>query len=201
MINSIFCYVIHLFISFRVSSLALGRWTIWASSIVSNPWWRHQMETFYALLALCRGNPPVSDGFPSQRPVARRFDVFFDQRLHKKLNKQSRCGWFETPSRSIWRHCNAKMGFLKRSSKPFLIWDVPMAKIVDKGILQESIVSEIPIHVYHGLFAPNNSKETPILDVLWVSAVRSYSGWRFTFEFTVLCVVSCCMVPPYIGSI
>ena len=27
-------------------------------------WWRHQMETFSALLALCEGNPPVNGGFP-----------------------------------------------------------------------------------------------------------------------------------------
>ena len=27
-------------------------------------WWRHQMETFSALLALCEGNPPVTGGFP-----------------------------------------------------------------------------------------------------------------------------------------
>ena len=32
-------------------------------------WWRHQMEIFSALLALCEGNPPVTGGFPSQRPV------------------------------------------------------------------------------------------------------------------------------------
>ena len=27
-------------------------------------------------------------------------------RLNKRLNKPSRCRWFETPSRSPWRHCN-----------------------------------------------------------------------------------------------
>ena len=27
-------------------------------------WWRHQMETFYALLAFCEGNPSVTGGFP-----------------------------------------------------------------------------------------------------------------------------------------
>ena len=32
-------------------------------------WWRHQMEAFPALLALCEGNPRVTGGFPSQRPV------------------------------------------------------------------------------------------------------------------------------------
>ena len=34
------------------------------------------------------------------------FDVFFDLRLNERLNKQSRCQWSETPSRSLWRHCN-----------------------------------------------------------------------------------------------
>ena len=64
------------------------------------------METFSALLALCEGNPPVTGGFPSQRPVTRSFDIFFDLRLNKRLSKQSICRWFETPSRSLWRHCN-----------------------------------------------------------------------------------------------
>ena len=44
--------------------------------------------------------------FPAQRPVTQSDQVFFDLRLNKPLNKQS-CGWwFETPSRSSWRHCN-----------------------------------------------------------------------------------------------
>ena len=29
-------------------------------------WWRHQMETFSALLAICAGNSPVTGEFPSQ---------------------------------------------------------------------------------------------------------------------------------------
>ena len=37
------------------------------------------------------------------------FDVFFDLRLNKWLSKQSRRRWFETPSRSLWRHCNVKL--------------------------------------------------------------------------------------------
>ena len=67
------------------------------------PWWRHQMETFSALLA----NPPVTGGFPSQRPVTRSFDVFVDLHLNKQLSKQSRRQWIETPSRPLWRQCNA----------------------------------------------------------------------------------------------
>ena len=69
-------------------------------------WWRHQMEIFSALLALCEGNPPVTGGFPSQRPVAQSVDVFLDVHLNKRLRKQSKWWWFETPWRSLWRHCN-----------------------------------------------------------------------------------------------
>ena len=35
------------------------------------------------------------------------FDVFFDLRLNKRLSKESWGSWFETPSRSLWRHCDA----------------------------------------------------------------------------------------------
>ena len=69
-------------------------------------WWRHQIETFSALLALCAGNSSVTGEFPSQRPVTQSFDVFFDLRLNKRLSKQSWGWWFETPPRSLWRHCN-----------------------------------------------------------------------------------------------
>ena len=44
--------------------------------------------------------------FPTQRPVTRSFDVFFDLRLNKQLSKQPWGWWFETPSWSLWRHCN-----------------------------------------------------------------------------------------------
>ena len=81
--------------------------------VFSCSWWRHQMETFSTLLALCVGNSPVPGEFPSQRPVTRSFDVFFNLCLDKRLSKQSWGWWFETPSRSLSRHCNA-MGQVTR---------------------------------------------------------------------------------------
>ena len=69
-------------------------------------WWRHQMETFSALLAICAGKSPVSGEFPAQRPVTRSFDVFFDVRLIKRLSKHSRGWWFGTLSHPLWRHRN-----------------------------------------------------------------------------------------------
>ena len=49
------------------------------------------------------GNSPVTGEFPSHRPVTRSFNVFFDLHLNKRLSKQSRRRWFETPSLSLWR--------------------------------------------------------------------------------------------------
>ena len=69
-------------------------------------WWRHQMEKFSALLAICAGNSPVSGEFPTQRPVTRSFDVYFDLRPDKRLSKQLWGWWFETLSHSLWRHRN-----------------------------------------------------------------------------------------------
>ena len=44
--------------------------------------------------------------FPTQRPVTRSFDVFFDLGLNKRLSKQPWGWWFETPSWSLWPQCN-----------------------------------------------------------------------------------------------
>ena len=69
---------------------------------------------FSVLLALCAGNSQVTGEFPTQRPVTRTFDVFFDLYLNKRLRKQS-WGWrFEMPSRPLWRHCNV----IKLTEKP-----------------------------------------------------------------------------------
>ena len=73
-------------------------------------WWRHQMETFPALLAICAGNSTVSGEFPAQRPVTPSFDVLFDQRPNKRLSKQSWSWQFETHSSPLWRHSNVGTG-------------------------------------------------------------------------------------------
>ena len=85
-------------------------WQWWAAvwCVSETTWWRHQMETFAASLAICAGNSPVPGDFPTQRPVTRSFDVFFDLRLNKRLRKQSGGWWFETLSRPLRRHCNKK---------------------------------------------------------------------------------------------
>ena len=86
----------------------LSKWQIPVQLVmkISSAWWRRQMETFSALLALCPWNSPVTGEFPTQRPVTRSFDVFYDLRLNKHLSNQSWGWWFETSSRPLWRHYN-----------------------------------------------------------------------------------------------
>ena len=75
---------------------------------VSETWWRHQMETFSALLAICAGNSPVPGEFSTQRPVTWSFDVYFDLHPDKRLSEKSWGWWFETLSHPLWRHRNGE---------------------------------------------------------------------------------------------
>ena len=40
------------------------------------------MEPFFALLALCAGNSPVTGEFLAPKPMTRSFDLFFDMHLN-----------------------------------------------------------------------------------------------------------------------
>ena len=68
-------------------------------------WWRHQMETIVALLALCEGSHRSPMDSPHKSQWRGAF-MFFYLRPNKRLSKQSRRPWFETPWCSLWRHCN-----------------------------------------------------------------------------------------------
>ena len=66
--------------------------------------WEH-FPRYWPFVRGIHWSPVNSPG--SQRPVARSFDVFFDLRLNKRMSKQPRRRWIETPSKhSLWRHCN-----------------------------------------------------------------------------------------------
>ena len=99
------------------------------------------METFSPLLAICAGNSPVTDEFPAQRPVNRNFGVFYDLRLNKRLSKQSRSWWFETPSRPLWCHCNEYQSTFAAPKFPRII-----------RLLNTSFVGLSGIVIYHTLF-------------------------------------------------
>ena len=99
-------------------------------------WWRHQMEIICALLSLCAGNSPGTGEFSSQRPVTRNFDVSFDLRPNKWLSKQPRCRWFETPSRSLWRHCSDLLPKIPSSRRRvcILIWPANVITLLARAL-------------------------------------------------------------------
>ena len=89
--------------------------------------------------------------FPTQSPVTRSFDVFFDLRVNKRLSKQSR-GWlFETPVSSLWRHCNGS-------------WNVSMCQCkfpIDNVLVEVYLLSETLIyHTNKEIYA------TPKLEII-----------------------------------
>ena len=87
----------------------IDTWTKWPTSLQTTfwcAWWRHQMEPFSALLAICAGNSPVSGEFPAKMPVTRSFDIFFDLRMNERLSKHSWGSWLETTLRPLWCQSN-----------------------------------------------------------------------------------------------
>ena len=48
--------------------------TRWLGIIIAR--WRHQNGNIFRVTGLSEGNPTVTGGFPSQRPVTRSFDVY-----------------------------------------------------------------------------------------------------------------------------
>ena len=68
------------------------------------PLWRHRMEIFSVLLALCEGNPTVTGGFPSQRLAMQSFGVYFDLHPKKRLSKQSRRRLAHYDVTVMWAH-------------------------------------------------------------------------------------------------
>ena len=107
--------------------------------------WRHQMETFSALLAICADNSPVTDEFPAQRPMTQSINVYFDLRLNKRLSKQWWDWWFETPPRPLWCHCNECRGKISA----FSLMVRPCSKTQDNWNYFQNVtfLTEAAVHV------------------------------------------------------
>ena len=85
-------------------------------------WWRHQMETFPHYWP-----GPLCGEFTSRRwiPLTRPVTMFS---LIWAWTKRWR-RWFETPSRSIWRHCNVNE--MKQLFKTIILtWNSEGSKLV-----------------------------------------------------------------------
>ena len=100
-------------------------------------WWRHQMEAFSPLLAICAGNSPVTGEFPTQRPVTRSFVAFFDLRIN---------GWVN----------NRKAGDLRRH-RTYYDSIVMRARYVVHAVYSKSVFVAIVLHVISCYIGPCNN--------------------------------------------
>ena len=100
-----------------------------------------------ALLALCAGNSPVAGEFPfpSQRPVSRSFDVFFDLRLKKN-------GWVN----------NRDAGGLRRHRAHIDVTVINMSCDTTIGDFQWSLLGR---HCFKWWFGANREQAITWLDV------------------------------------
>ena len=106
---------------------------------------------------------------PTQRPVTRTFDVFFDLRLNQRLSKQSWGWWFERLSRSLWRHCNVIMNFI-------ILHINPSTPYTDDSICQ--IPSRVLWSYIKDWYLQMDGWKIPINSLTMVDAVERFnSSW------------------------
>ena len=150
-----------------------NRYDGWSSYVKSalTSWWRHEMETFSALLTLCVGNSPVFGEFLAQMPVKRSFDFFFDLRLNKRLSKHWWGWWFETLSSSLWRHCNVMLRLGVAN-------DTPLAAVMGE------------MWVVYSENIDNNAVKS------LKSVFMQFSCWRQWYWFAIHAHISVIKVPP-----
>ena len=77
--------------------------------LIIQSWWRHQMETFSALLAHLCGEFTGPRRIPHTKVSDTELWCSFYLCLNKRLNKQWWGWWFETLSRLLWRHRNGNL--------------------------------------------------------------------------------------------
>ena len=120
--------------------------------------------------------------FPTQRPVTRSFDVFFDLGLNKRLSKQPWGWWYETPSWSLWRHCNAwnkQPRFETRCSS----WDlIRLFTLTSQSIVQ---CIRVLYHCYALLHLNGNiSHVNFICGDIHITRSYYYSAWELGNDIT-----------------
>ena len=131
---------------------------------IYDTWWRHQMETFSALLANYVENSPVISEFSAQRQVTRSFDVFLDLRLKKRLSKQSWCWRFETLARPLLRHFNLWINYLIHQHMNELLYFKKL-HYTSGYYMFHQLRADDGLWIMHALFA-SKTKRSPVINHL-----------------------------------
>ena len=122
-------------------------------------WWRHHMETFFALLVFCLGifRSPVNSPHKGQWRGALMFSVIC---AWIRYSKES-WGWrLKTPSSQLWRHSNAEI--YDEVTYPVMCWNCIQGDAFELRlvlcfvvVMQSFIMNshEVFIHIHQGCFA------------------------------------------------
>ena len=164
----------------------------WQKHIYCTTWWRHQMETVSTLMAICAGNSPVAGEFPIQRPVTRSFDVFFHLCLNKRLSKQSRGWWFETPSHPLWRRFNEPMICHVQSISGH---SIPELRILDLVIYKKTspaLIDTIVCPLFDIMFVQRYWREI----LLWYMCLKARFCRIVAIEMSILSNILTSLVTP-----
>ena len=121
------------------------------------------MDAFSALLAFCAGNSPVTVEFPSQSPVTRSFDIFFDRHLNKRLSK------------------HRETGDLRRRRAPYDI--TVMSNHASRAYICETSKGSLAI-MAHGLFTPHT------INNLRPKRFRPMEWWHRSLTLSVVCNIT-----------
>ena len=166
-------------------------------AIVDGTWWRHQMVMFSVLLALCKGNPPVTNdlrrhcGHHDVTVMLILLNIYMDEKPILKL-----CSFLALPRPSLPRCCGLQSNDNNRIKCSWIIYAM-------QHVTSQSLIIFIPFIVWNSYiwddftsfrrnFIPTWIQKHPpvILFALWARAwklssyVVSLSGAHFTKHFS-----------------
>ena len=128
------------------------------------------------------GNSPATGEFPSQRPVTRCFEVFFDLRLNNQLSKQLRRRWFETQSRLLWHHCNEPI------APKCTVCRYPPIGLAGKVVITKDLLSAIPHALWKPVWSSLTSLYYGVNNFPVVSYFAQFTGRPFWYIFFLLMI-------------
>ena len=147
-------------------AIAKMRWDI------SPPWWRHQMETFSALLAICARNSSVTGEFPTQGQWrgAVMFSLIYDW-----IN-----GWVNNCEAGDLRrhHAHYDVTVMNQAYNPWrcLMWKITSERFVFKLVPIQGTLGLYSLRGKTSYHQISWSLEAARLDVIMIVSLRNLTG-------------------------
>ena len=128
-----------------------------------NPWWRHPMETFSELLAICAGNSPVNSPHKGQRRGTLMFSL-----IYARIN-----GWVN----------NREVGDLRRHCAHYDVIVMPQVSMLHHTKSKLTAI-HAPFDKNNGRFFKHKNQHDMVLrfSLDWVHLLNVY-WWLFPVNF------------------